>query len=263
MPTRDVARPDATSYREALEVATLGSRSPELAGWKVVRETKHGSFTLRELSNPASPAVTYDFVDHIDAESADVRIVQGASEVTCSFTKSAAVESGGLGGTPTYPAARFTCPGQPSHVFVGVTIIEDDKFRPRRCIWSHPPAAGEMVTRFKNVPLGTELRGHTGMRWVIVRDGVNPGDDAGDGRRRRGRARGTRQGRILEGIRDAARSVGASHGRRRVSRERGARWVAHVLRGGLEVMSPYSSRLYSHHRPACPICRIDASLVNR
>jgi len=175
MPTRDVARPDTTGYRQALEVATLGSRSPELAGWKVVREAKRGAFTVRELSNPSAPTVTYDFVDHIDAESADVRLVQGQNQTACSFTTTAAVESGGLGGTPTYPASRFVCPGQPSHVFVGLTIVEDDQFRARRCIWSHPPPAGtEMVTRFKNVPLGTQIRGHTGMRWAIVRNGVSP-----------------------------------------------------------------------------------------
>jgi hypothetical protein len=174
MPTRDVARPDATRYREALEVSTLGSRSPELAGWQTVRETKQGRFTLRELSNPASPHVTYDFTDHIDATSADVRIVQGTAETPCSFTTTAPVESGGLGGTPTYPAARFSCPGQPSQVFVGITIVEDDQFRPRRCVWSQPPSGGaELVTRFKGVPLGTVVRGHTGMRWAIVRDGVS------------------------------------------------------------------------------------------
>jgi len=173
MPTRDVARPDMSSYREALEVATLGSRSPELAGWKVVREAKRGSFTVREVSNPTPSNVTYDFVDHINPESAEVHLAQGSSPANCSFTTTAAVESGGLGGNPTYPASRFTCPGQPSHVFVGVTIVEDEQFRPRRCIWSHPPPAGtDLVTRFKDVPLGTEVRGHTGMRWLITRDGM-------------------------------------------------------------------------------------------
>jgi hypothetical protein len=174
MPTRDVARPDTTRYREALEVATLGSRSPELSGWKTLREQRRGSFTVREMSNPAPPTVTYDFANHIDPQSADVRVVQGAKETDCPFTTTATVESGGLGGPPAFPASRFSCPGQPTQVFIGLTIVEDDQFRPRRCIWSQPPATGEIVTRFKNVPLGSRLVGHTGMRMIIVRAGVSP-----------------------------------------------------------------------------------------
>jgi hypothetical protein len=173
MPTREVARGDITGYVRAIEVATLGSRSPELAGWNLLREDKHGPFTVREVSNPASPRVTYDFVDHIDAHSADVRIDAGATSIACSFITNAAVESGGLGAPPTYPATRFSCPGQPTHVFVGVTVIEDGAFRPRRCIWSHPPAGeAEIVTRFRDVHLGSRVHGHAGMGWVVERFGL-------------------------------------------------------------------------------------------
>jgi hypothetical protein len=173
MRTRDVARADATGYREALEVATLGSRSPELDGWSVVRTAKQGKFTVRELTNPAKPDVTYDFTDHIDPSSAEVGIVpsSGNNTIVCPFTATASVESGGLGGPPTFPANRFACPGQPTYVFVGVTIVEDEPWHPRRCVWSHPPPAGsEIVTTFKNVPLGDRIYGHSGMRWIIERD---------------------------------------------------------------------------------------------
>ncbi len=37
---------------------------------------------------------------------------------------------------------------------VGATVIADEEFRPRRCLWSHPFARGEIVTRFHHVPLG-------------------------------------------------------------------------------------------------------------
>src|SRR5439155_24203778 len=63
MPAKDVARPDASRYADAIEVSTLGSRSPELAGWKVVREEKRGSFVLRAMHNPAPAAVTCVFAD--------------------------------------------------------------------------------------------------------------------------------------------------------------------------------------------------------
>jgi hypothetical protein len=171
MPMREVARPDATRYAEALEVSTMGSHSPELSGWKVIREIKEGKFTLRTVTNPSPPVVTYDFTDHVDPSSAEVRIDQGTSPTICPFTTTAGIEGGGYGGPPTFPSSRFVCAGEPSHVFVGVTIIDDEKARPRRCIWSHPPTnGGDIVTRFRHVPLGNELHGHAGLGWWTERD---------------------------------------------------------------------------------------------
>jgi hypothetical protein len=174
MPLREVARPDVTRYREAIEVSAMGSRSPELEGWRVVSETKVGPLAVRTRLNPAPPTVTFDFTDHVEPQSADVRIERGSSGGACTFTDSAPVESGGLFGPPTYPAARFRCASEPNHVFVGVTVIEDQDVRPRRCIWSHPPSAGEMVTRFRSVPLGNVIRGHLGVSWMRERDHNGP-----------------------------------------------------------------------------------------
>jgi hypothetical protein len=170
MPVREVARPDITRYREAIELSAMGARSPELEGWTVRSETKVGPLLVRTRVNPNPPNVTFDFTDHVDPQSADVRIERGSTISPCTFTDSAPVESGGLGGPPTYPAARFRCPPEPSHVFVGVTIVEDEDYKPRRCIWSHPPAGAEIVTRFRSVPLGGSIRGHTGMGWLHERD---------------------------------------------------------------------------------------------
>jgi hypothetical protein len=67
------------------------------------------------------------------------------------------------------------CPGEPSNVFVGVTIIDDEQERPKRCVWSHPPASpGELVTTYRDVPLGTVIRGHAGMGWLTERDRAGP-----------------------------------------------------------------------------------------
>ncbi len=171
MPTRDVARPDATRYARAIEVSTLGRRSPELSGWKTERETKEGGFVVRALSNPAPQAVTYDFVDHLVAGAVAVRTEKGSTHSDCAFTSSAPVEGGGLGGPPIYPASRFVCPGEPSHVFAGVTVIDDEQNRPRRCIWAHPPTGdAELAVRFHDVPLGDRLHGHAGLGWLIERD---------------------------------------------------------------------------------------------
>ena len=175
MPLRDVARPDVTRYAETLEVSILGSRAPELEGWKVAREEQKGRFTLRARQNPSPVDVTFDFTDHIEPSAAAVNVQKKTGPVDCTFNPSAAIEGGGLGGPPIYPAARFVCPGEPPHVFVGVTIIDDEKSHPRRCIWSHAPAnQDELVTRFRAVPLGSKIHGHAGAGWLIERDGAVP-----------------------------------------------------------------------------------------
>jgi hypothetical protein len=169
-PIRDVARPDVSRYAEALEVSTVGARSPELAGWPVLRQTTSGPFTLRTLKNPTPAAVTFDFSDHLTPAAAEVETVKGGSTTPCAYTETAPVESGGLGGAPTYPAARFRCSGEGDHVFVGLTVIDDEHAHPRQCIWSHPPGNGETVTRFRKVPLGSVIHAHAGRRWILERD---------------------------------------------------------------------------------------------
>ncbi len=174
MPLADVARPDPTRYAEAIEVSAMGKRSPELEGWRLVRETKQGPFTVRALANPAPSSIRYVFVDHVTPESMEANIEKGATKTPCAFTTTATIEGGGLGGPPIYPATRFACAGQPSHVFVGVTIIDDQYQHPRRCIWAHPPGEGELVARFHRVPLGSLLHGHAGMGWIPDRDRTTP-----------------------------------------------------------------------------------------
>lgn len=167
MPLRDVARPDVTRYASAVELSILGERAPELAGWREESRTVRGKFTLRRLANPAPAVVLYDFVDHARPPSADVRAAE--PPVVCAWNPRSVVSSGGLGGHPTFPAQRFECPGG-EFFNVGVTVIADQDFRPRRCLWSHPLARGELVTRFHDVPLGKVIRGHGGMYWITERE---------------------------------------------------------------------------------------------
>lgn len=167
MPLRDIARPDATRYASAIEISILGQRSPELASWPEEARQTHGKFLLRRLRNPAPEHVVFDFTDHIKPPFADVRTTD--PQANCPWSERAQVVAGGLGGHPTFPRRRFECPGGP-FFNVGITVIADQDFRPRRCIWSHPPARGEIVTRFRNVPLGKVIRGHAGMYWMIERN---------------------------------------------------------------------------------------------
>ena len=167
MPLRDVARPDVTRYAHALEVSILGEHSDEVRRFGEISRREVGRFLLRRLENPAPVRVLYDFADHLRPPFADARSTE--ADLACTWNPRAQIAAGGLGGHPTFPAERFECPGG---VFfnVGVTVIADEEFRPRRCIWSHPFATGELITRFHKVPLGEVLRGHGGLYWIIERE---------------------------------------------------------------------------------------------
>ena len=167
MPLADVARPDVTRYATALEVSILGERAPELAAFREESRETRGKFTLRRLANPAPAKVRYDVVDHARPPDADVRGTD--PPVACAWNPRAIVSSGGLGGHPTFPSQRFECPGG-EFFNVGVTVVADQDFRPRRCLWSHPFSRGEIVTRFHDVPLGQVIRGHGGMYWITERE---------------------------------------------------------------------------------------------
>lgn len=167
MPLRDVARPDVSRYAHAIEVSILGARSEELLAFREIDRRAVGRFLLRRVENPAPAAVVYDFVDHLDPAVVDVRGTE--PPVSCPWNPRATIAAGGLGGHPTFPAKRFECPGG-VYFNVGVTVIADQDFQPRRCLWSHPLARGEIVTRFRDVPLGQVIRGHGGMYWIIERE---------------------------------------------------------------------------------------------
>jgi hypothetical protein len=169
MPLREVARPDTSRYPRAIELSTMGARSPELAGWPVEQESRAGRIVVRALRNPVPPAITFDFTDHVKPPFAEAEVARNGAATPCPWTDNAPQESGGLFGAATFPSQRFRC-ADGSFFFVGVTVIDDERERPRRCIWSHPPSGGETVTRFRGVPLGRVIRGHTGMGWMIERD---------------------------------------------------------------------------------------------
>lgn len=172
MPLRDVARPDESGYPRAIEVSFMGQHAPELRGWRVASEERQGKFTYRVLDNPKPQKVIYDFVDHIRPEDLEVFELVGDEPRPCPWRTNAPVSSGGLGGNPTFPSQRFVC-ASGDWFFVGVTVIDDQhEYRPRRCIWSHPPPGGRMRLHFKNVPLGATIRGFAGLPWVIFRDGT-------------------------------------------------------------------------------------------
>jgi hypothetical protein len=172
-PIEQIARADASSFSRALEVSALGVRAEETKTWRVVSEEKQGRFTLRVLENPALVKPKYRFIEHVVPENLSVAIVTDDWEAPCAFNQRARVSTGGLHGHVAFPRERFQCPGGESS-FVGVTIIDDQKYLPRRCIWAHPPQHGALRLRFSGVPLGTKIRAWAGLSYFLFRDG--PGE---------------------------------------------------------------------------------------
>ncbi len=170
-PLEQIARADASSFARALEVSALGARAHETSAWRVVSEEKSGRFTLRVLENPAPVRAKYRFIEHVATPSLTVSIVADDRETPCPFTDRAPVTAGGLHGHVTFPRERFRCPGGESS-FVGVTVIDDQNYLPRRCIWAHPPGRGFLRLRFSGVPLGSKIRGWAGLSYFLFRDGL-------------------------------------------------------------------------------------------
>ncbi|MEZ4307131.1 MAG: hypothetical protein R3F14_03690 [Polyangiaceae bacterium] len=166
-PIAQVARADVDRFERAVEISILGERAPELAGWAEEAREEHGKLVFRRLRNPGYRAVVADFVELARPPSAEVRTTE--PEEACRWNPRAQTMSGNLGGNPTFAAQRFECP---SGVFfnVGATVIADEEFRPRRCLWAHPPRRGEIVTRFHGVRLGETIEGHGGIYWMIERE---------------------------------------------------------------------------------------------
>jgi hypothetical protein len=170
MPLADVARSDATGYERALEIGMLDQRSPELSGWTELAEERDGPFLLRTLKNPHYEAVRYAFNEHVRPSELFVVEWNGEAEHNCDFTPRARVTAGGLGGHVAYPAERFRCSGGEAY-FAGVTLIDDQRYRPRRCLYAHPPVNAVLHLRFPNVPAGKKLRGYGGQSFLLTRDG--------------------------------------------------------------------------------------------
>jgi hypothetical protein len=169
MPLADVARPSDEARSAVIEVSTLGQRSKAFAAYRLEESTPVGDhFVVRRLlaRQPGSNSSrTTSFVDRLGPDGVRVEL----ASVACRWSDNAPRMAGGLGGHPTFGPHRFMCAGAP-HYNVGVTVIADHDFLPRRCIWAHPPKSGELTIRFRDVDLGQHIVGHGGMYWMIERE---------------------------------------------------------------------------------------------
>jgi hypothetical protein len=170
MPIRDVARADVSAYPRALEVSTLGSSAPELSDWKVGEQRVVGRFQLRVRENPNPAHILFSFLDHAEPTFLAVTAGDsGESERPCVYTQHAQSSTGGLHGHLAFPRERYSCGGE--EFFVGVTILDDQEYRPRRCLWAEPRGGESVRLSFTNVPMGRKIYGYAGLSYFLFRDG--------------------------------------------------------------------------------------------
>jgi hypothetical protein len=169
LPISDVARADASAYRRAVEVDELGASAAEVAAWPVREERQSGRFRIRIRDNPAPAQILFSFLDHARPPFLQIADQQNATEHGCAFTEHAAVSTGGLHGHLAFPRERYNCGGE--EFFVGVTVLDDEQYRPRRCLWAHPRGTGTLRLQYTNVPIGRKIHGYAGLSYFLFRDG--------------------------------------------------------------------------------------------
>jgi hypothetical protein len=166
-PIAELTRPDDSAFASFLEVSLLGEGAPELAGFRTQRTERIGQFSVSLRQNPKPEAVLFDFVTAVDLGEVEVFTELDGQRRPCPFSTRARVATGGLHGHVAYPRQRHECQGGR---FVGVTLIDDRAYRPRRCVMAQLPADGSVVLRFSSVPASRRLLGFGGFSYFLERD---------------------------------------------------------------------------------------------
>jgi hypothetical protein len=168
MPIADLARPDVSGYARAVEVDALGASAPELDGWRVASERTVGRFKIRTRENPKPAKILYSFLEQ--ARPPQLEVGGDGEGEACVFNQHAQSSAGGLHGHLAFPRERYVCGGAEEH-FVGVTILDDQAYRPRRCLWAEPRPGEGLRLSFKGVPMGARIFGYAGLSYFLFRDG--------------------------------------------------------------------------------------------
>jgi hypothetical protein len=169
MPLGHVARADVATFERALEISILGEAAGELRGWNLGAERASGKFALRSWVNPSPARLVFDFLEHLHPDEARVQIRRpDGSDEPCPYGNQK-VSNGELAGHPTFPRQRFQCQGG-EWSFVGLTVIEDQDYRPRRCMWAHPSNRGTLEVHFDSVPIGSSIVGYGALPYFFERE---------------------------------------------------------------------------------------------
>ncbi len=161
------AYPDVTRFPRALEVSIRGEHVPDLAGWKTVETTRAGAITITTLQNPSPVVLKDDLLRHAGKPDMHVYLAETSGARDCPFIHSSP-RSGGLGFGPAIPGDRYQCQG---NALVGLTVLPDLNYLPRRCFYAPPQGAGSvLLVKFDAIHFGRGLHGHHGLYVEAERD---------------------------------------------------------------------------------------------
>lgn len=166
-PVAELTRPDNSGFSAFLEVSMLGQSASELSSFNARSTRRWGPFTLTVRDNPRPDPARFDFVTAADTGELEVFNVSGRERSDCRRVERPRPTTGGLHGPVARPRVRHECPGER---VVGVTLIEDQDYRPHRCILVEPAEAGDIVLRFSSVPPSERLVGFVGFSYFLARD---------------------------------------------------------------------------------------------
>jgi hypothetical protein len=166
-PLAELTRADDTRFAHFLEVSLLGARAPELGELPVREQRQLGAFTLLVRSNHRFEEARFDFVTAVENGEVEVYSDVSGRRSNCPSADVRRATTGGLHGPVARPQRRFECA---QGRLVAVTIIEDERYRPRRCVLVDPPATGRTVLRFGSVPTSRRLLGFAGFSYFLGRD---------------------------------------------------------------------------------------------
>ncbi len=165
-PLNVVARADEQRFERAIEVRLPSAGRSALIQYVERSRKSVGEFEVAVLENPQAQRPLFDFVANLDEAHATVFGTEPLA--ACRYNYRAKVVTGGLFGFPTFPAQRFEC--ERGDLNVSRTVAADQDYRPRVCIYAHPPATGSRTIRFAKVPIGQRLRGHAMLHWMHERE---------------------------------------------------------------------------------------------
>ena len=166
-PIAELARPDDSAFASFLEVSLLGAHSPELEAFAVERSESVGKFRLSWRRNPQPQPVLFDFVAAVELGAVEVFSELEGRRQPCPVVTHSRASTGGLHGHVAYPRSRRECAGGRS---LAVSLIEDQAYRPHRCILTQLPDTGSLVLRFRAVPATARLVGFSGFSYFLERD---------------------------------------------------------------------------------------------
>ncbi len=167
-PLPELTRADDRAVPQLLEVSLLGAAA-EVEGFDRSPPKAVGPFSLTLLQNRRPEPASFDFVGAVESGQVEAFLALGGVRAPCPSREDARVQTGGLHGHGAYPARRLQCS---TDRFVAVSLVEDARYRPHRCVLARLPSRGRLVLRFGGVPRAERLVAHGGFAYFLERDAV-------------------------------------------------------------------------------------------